>query len=208
MRDVTIRLAVQLQVNVPAVPRECIGPIATSASYLVNGWQETCINLGQQCDTSRCRPIPDGFPDLSGAPMRQTYVKNQFDAAIRNVESALDELTDRLHSLPGPASPRSTLRHAGRTLRRKAGSLAGHVPFERASEMAADTGRVVRQHPVKTVITAAIAGYCIWTLIQYSAGRAAQGRSSRFSDAERNRRLQEDISRDAGVPEDEIQPRH
>jgi ElaB/YqjD/DUF883 family membrane-anchored ribosome-binding protein len=140
--------------------------------------------------------------------MRQTYVKNQFDAAIRNVESAMDELADRLHSLPGTASPRSSLRHAGRTLRRKAGSLADHVPVERASEIAADTGRVVRQHPVTTAITAAIAGYCIWTLIQYSTSRAAAGRNSRFSDAERNRRLQEDISRGAGVPDDEIRPRH
>jgi ElaB/YqjD/DUF883 family membrane-anchored ribosome-binding protein len=140
--------------------------------------------------------------------MRQTYVKNQFDAAIRNVESALEELADRLHSRPVTASPRSSLRHAGRTLRRKAGSLADHVPFERASEMAADAGRVVRHHPVKTVVTAAIAGYCIWTLIQYSTRRAAAGRNSRLSEAERNRRLQEDISRGALVPDDEIHPRH
>jgi ElaB/YqjD/DUF883 family membrane-anchored ribosome-binding protein len=140
--------------------------------------------------------------------MRQTYVKNQFDAAIRNVESALEELADRLHSRPVTASPRSSLRHAGRTLRRKAGSLADHVPFERASEMAADAGRVVRHHPVKTVVTAAIAGYCIWTLIQYSTSRAAAGRNSRLSEAERNRRLQEDISRAALVPDDEIHPRH
>jgi ElaB/YqjD/DUF883 family membrane-anchored ribosome-binding protein len=140
--------------------------------------------------------------------MRQTYVKNQFDAAIRNVESALEELADRLHSRPVTASPRSSLRHAGRTLRRKAGSLADHVPFERASEMAADAGRVVRHHPVKTVVTAAIAGYCIWTLIQYSTSRAAAGRNSRLSEAERNRRLQEDISRGALVPDDEIHPRH
>lgn len=140
--------------------------------------------------------------------MRQTYVKNQFDAAIRNVESALEELADRLHSRPVTASPRSSLRHAGRTLRRKAGSLADHVPFERASEMAADAGRVVRHHPVKTVVTAAIAGYCIWTLIQYSTRRAAAGRNSRLSEAERNRRLQEDISRAALVPDDEIHPRH
>jgi ElaB/YqjD/DUF883 family membrane-anchored ribosome-binding protein len=140
--------------------------------------------------------------------MRQTYVKNQFHAAIRNVESALQELTDRLDSLPGTGRPGSTLRHAGRTLRRRAGSLADHVPFERASEMAADTGRVVRENPVKTVLTAAIAGYCIWSLIQYSTSRTAAGKSSRFSEAERNRRLQEDISRGAGIPDEESHPRH
>jgi ElaB/YqjD/DUF883 family membrane-anchored ribosome-binding protein len=118
--------------------------------------------------------------------MRQTYVKNQFDAAIRNVESALEELADRLHSRPVTASPRSSLRHAGRTLRRKAGSLADHVPFERASEMAADAGRVVRHHPVKTVVTAAIAGYCIWTLIQYSASRAGGHLSRSLGPGRRN----------------------
>jgi hypothetical protein len=120
--------------------------------------------------------------------MRQTYVKNQFEAAIRNVESALRELADRLDSLPGQGSPRTTLRHAGRTLRRTAGSVADHLPFERASEMAADTGRVVRQNPVKTALTAAIAGYCIWSLIQYSSSRTAAGKSSAFSDAESDTR--------------------
>jgi hypothetical protein len=140
--------------------------------------------------------------------MRQTYAKNRFDSAIRNVESALQELTDRLDLLPDRGRPGATFRHAGRTLRRKASSLADHVPFERASEIAADTGRVVRQNPVKTLLTAAIAGYCIWSLIQYSTSRTAAGKSSRFSDDERNRRLQEDISRGAGMPDDESHPRH
>jgi hypothetical protein len=140
--------------------------------------------------------------------MRQTYVKNQFEAAIRNVESALQELTDRLDSLPGQASPRTTLRHARRTLRRTAGSVADHLPFERASEMAADSARVVRQNPVKTALTAAIAGYCIWSLIRYSSSRTTAGKRLRFSDAERNRRLQEDISRGAGIPDDESDARH
>jgi hypothetical protein len=141
--------------------------------------------------------------------MRQTYVKNRFDAAIRNIESALEDLNDRLDSLPGSRSPRSTLRHAGRTLRRKAGYLADHVPFDRASAMAADTGRVVRQNPVKTALTAAIAGYCIWSLIRYSNSRTAADRSSRPGEAETNRRLQEDISRGAGLEEEEeSRPRH
>jgi hypothetical protein len=74
--------------------------------------------------------------------------------------------------------------------------------------MAADTGRVVRQNPVKTLLTAAIAGYCIWSLIQYSTSRTAAGRSSRSGDADSNRRLQEDISGGAGMPDDESHPRH
>jgi ElaB/YqjD/DUF883 family membrane-anchored ribosome-binding protein len=139
--------------------------------------------------------------------MRQTYAKSQFDAALRNIESALRDITDRLDSLPGSETPGSTLRRAGRNLRRKAGYIADHVPLDRASEMAADTGRVVRQNPVKTVLTAAIAGYCIWSLIQYSTShRPAAGRRSQSGDAETNRSLQEDIG--AGIREDEAHPRH
>jgi ElaB/YqjD/DUF883 family membrane-anchored ribosome-binding protein len=140
--------------------------------------------------------------------MRQTYVQRRLEAPVRNARSALKELADRLDSLPGSRSRKSTLRHAGRTLRRTAGSLADHVPLERASEMAADTGRVVRQNPVKTVLTAAIAGYCIWSLIQYSNSHRAAENSSRSSDAERNRRLQEDISRGADIPDEERHAPH
>lgn len=139
--------------------------------------------------------------------MRQTYVKNHFDAAIRNIESALQDLTDRLDSLPGSGTPRNTLRRAGRSLRRKASSIADHVPFDRASEMAVGTGRVVRQNPVKTVLTAAIAGYCIWSLIQYSTRRPA-GKRLPGNDADTNRRLQEDISRSAGIGDDESRLPH
>jgi hypothetical protein len=138
--------------------------------------------------------------------MRQAYAKNQFDAAFRSIESALQDITDRLDSLPGSRTPRSTLRRAGRNLRRTAGSIADHVPFDRASEMAADTGRVVRQNPIKTALTAAIAGYCIWSLIRYSTSRPAAGRRSQTSDAETNRRLQEDIG--AGIRDEEAHPRH
>ena len=138
--------------------------------------------------------------------MRQAYAKNQFDAAFRSIESALQDITDRLDSLPGSRTRRSTLRRAGRNLRRTAGSIADHVPFDRASEMAADTGRVVRQNPIKTALTAAIAGYCIWSLIRYSTSHPAAGRRSQTSDAETNRRLQEDIG--AGIRDEEAHPRH
>jgi hypothetical protein len=108
--------------------------------------------------------------------MIQAHVKKQFDAAIGNVESALRDLSERLESLPVTGRPRNSFRRAGRTLRRTAGSFADHVPLERASAIAADTGRSVRQHPVTAALTAAVAGYCIWSLIQYSASRSGAGR--------------------------------
>jgi ElaB/YqjD/DUF883 family membrane-anchored ribosome-binding protein len=140
--------------------------------------------------------------------MREINLRDHVDAAIRNVESALQELNNRLDSLPGTGRPGNSLRRARRTLTRKARSLADHVPFERASDVAADTGRVVRQNPVKTVLTAAIAGYCIWSLIHYSTSRTAAGKRWASRDTERNRRLQEDISRGAGLADDESRARH
>jgi hypothetical protein len=112
--------------------------------------------------------------------MIQAHVKKQFDAAIGNVESALRELSDRLESLSQSRRPRSPMRRAGRNLKQRASSLAGHVPLDRASAIAADTGRTFRRHPVTTVLTAAVAGYCIWSLIQYSTSRTAN-RGSRIA---------------------------
>lgn len=112
--------------------------------------------------------------------MRQAKVRKQFKAAIRNVESALQDLSDRLDAIPGSSGRnRSSVRRAGRTLRRTAGTVAGHVPLERASAIAADTGRTVRQHPVKTALTAAVAGYLVWTLVRYSTERTAAGKRAR-----------------------------
>ena len=118
--------------------------------------------------------------------MIQAHVRKQFDAAIENVESALRDLSDRLESLADSRRPRSTMRRAGRDLKRRASSFVDHVPLERASAIAAETGRTVRQHPVTTVLTAAVAGYCIWSLIQYSTNRTAAGRGSRHSGAPDN----------------------
>lgn len=117
--------------------------------------------------------------------MIQAHVKKQFDAAIENVEYALRDLSDRLESLSDSRRPRSAMREAGRSLRRRASFFAGHVPLERASAIAADTGRTVRQHPVTTALTAAVAGYCIWSLIQYSTNRAAAGKRSHIGAGER-----------------------
>lgn len=118
--------------------------------------------------------------------MIQAHVKKQFEAAIENAESALRDLSERLESLSASRRPRSTMRRAGRNLKRRASSFVDHVPLERASTFAADTGRTVRQHPVTTVLTAAVAGYAIWSLIQYSTNRTAAGRSSRHSGAREN----------------------
>lgn len=117
--------------------------------------------------------------------MIQAHVKKQFDAAIGNVESALRELSDRLDSLSGSRRSRSPMHRAGRTLKRQASYFADHVPLERASAFAADTGRTVRRHPVTTALTAAVAGYCLWSLIQYSTSRTA-GRGSRHGGAVRS----------------------
>lgn len=129
--------------------------------------------------------------------MRQAHVKRQFDAAIHNVELALRDLSDRLEAMSGTATPRSRIRRAGRTLKKKAGSFADHVPLERASAIAVDTGRTVREHPVKTVLTAAIAGYCIWSLIQYSTSRTAAGGRARTREA------RTDVSSGRHTPQDE-----
>lgn len=111
--------------------------------------------------------------------MIQAHMKKHLDAAIENAESALRDLSDRLESLSGSRRPRSAMRRAGRKWKRRANSIADHVPLERASAFAADTGRSVREHPVTTVLAAAVAGYCIWSLIQYSTNRTAAGRGSR-----------------------------
>jgi hypothetical protein len=141
--------------------------------------------------------------------MRQINLKDQVQAAIGNVESAVQELNDRLDMLPGRGSPGTRLRRAGRNLRRTAGSLADHVPLERASRMAADTGRTLRQHPVKTVLTAAIAGYCIWSLLEYSISRSAAGRGTRSREHDENRDSGDELLR-SGEEADRAEryPRH
>ncbi|MGH8168405.1 MAG: hypothetical protein ACREQ1_14280 [Woeseiaceae bacterium] len=130
--------------------------------------------------------------------MRQADVKKQFDAAIHNVEATLRDLSDRLEALPGAGKRRSpVVRRARRTLQRTAHNVADHIPFERASHLAADTRRTVTQHPVTTALTAAIAGYCIWSLIRYSNGRknALQERRRR-GNAEDRSEASEDMRRE------------
>lgn len=140
--------------------------------------------------------------------MIQAHVKKQFDAAIENVESALQVLSDRLESLSDSRRPRSTMRRAGRNLKRRASSFADHVPLERASEIAADTGRTVRQHPITTALTAAVAGYCIWSLIQYSTSRTAAGRGSRSEKLAGEGRVSNESPQRVVLPGEEGASRH
>jgi hypothetical protein len=137
--------------------------------------------------------------------MRQADVRKQFDAAIHTVEATLRDLSDRLEALPGAGKRRSpAVRRAQRTLQRTAHNVADHIPFERASNLAADTRRTVAQHPVTTALTAAIAGYCIWSLIRYSNSRndALGEVMRRRGNAEDRSEASEDMRRER-YPEDD-----
>jgi ElaB/YqjD/DUF883 family membrane-anchored ribosome-binding protein len=108
--------------------------------------------------------------------MRQSDVRKQFKAAVRNAESAVQDLADRFDDLQGGGS-RSAIRRARKSLRRSAGTFADRVPFDRATAFAADTGRRVREHPVRVLVTAAVAGYCVWALLRYATERNEPGQA-------------------------------
>jgi len=140
--------------------------------------------------------------------MRQSDVRRQFKTALRNAESALQDLSDRLDDLPGSGRRKSTLQRAGRSLRRTAGSMAEHVPLDRASAIAADTGRTVREHPVKTLMTAAIAGYCVWSLVRYATEKSSE-RAQRAGNADEEGRDFDELQPGVEAPgETQSYPRH
>ena len=140
--------------------------------------------------------------------MRQSDVTRQFKTALRNAEAALQDLSERLDDLPGTGRRRSSLQRAGRSLRRTAGSVAEHVPLDRASAIAADTGRRVREHPVKTLLTAAIAGYCVWSLVRFATEKASE-RGKRAGDGGEEGRDFEDLQPGVEAPgETRSYPRH
>jgi hypothetical protein len=66
--------------------------------------------------------------------------------------------------------------------------MVDRFPSDRASQLVAETGRTVRQHPLRTALTAAAAGYCVWSLI-----RLANGREDRHSLAARFRAAREHL---------------
>ncbi|MGH8193030.1 MAG: hypothetical protein ACREQ8_01335 [Woeseiaceae bacterium] len=115
--------------------------------------------------------------------MRQTDVRQQLDAAVSNMESALKDLSERLEdALPGSDDLRHRVTRAKRAIRRGAGSVADHVtpPYPSLVE---ETRRTVRDHPVRVALTAAMAGYCVWSLLRLANGRASlRGNSHSLSD--------------------------
>ena len=89
------------------------------------------------------------------------------------MESALKDLSERLEdALPGSDDLRHRVTRAKRAIRRGAGSVADHVtpPYPSLVE---ETRRTVRDHPVRVALTAAMAGYCVWSLLRLANGRAS-----------------------------------
>lgn len=107
--------------------------------------------------------------------MRHPETRKQLDDAVSNVESALKNLAARLDdALPGRSHRRSRVHRAERAVRRAAHSVADRVSPRHASSFLADTERTVRQHPVRVALAAAVAGYCVWSLMRMSHGRSGR----------------------------------
>lgn len=115
--------------------------------------------------------------------MRQADVKKQFEAALSNVQSTLEDLSERLDDLGGKRRRRRAIHAAGERIRHTADSVAHSVPVERASRFATNTTRSARHHPVTTALAAAIAGYCVWSVLRFANERSR--RISRMEPSER-----------------------
>lgn len=106
--------------------------------------------------------------------MRHTDVRSQLDTAFGNVESALRHLSDRLDDVLPDNGYRRPISRAGRALRRTASQVADRVRPHHAGSLVEDTRRTVREHPVSTVLTAAAAGFLVWSLLRLSNSRNAR----------------------------------
>ena len=116
--------------------------------------------------------------------------RNQIDAAVRNVESALRDLSARLDdALPGSKrSRRNRLRRAEAAVRRTAHDVAERLPTEHGASLLEDAGRAVRAHPLKVAAGAAIAGYLAWSLLRLAGNQRVPSRKERlYGLAERGR---------------------
>ncbi|HLT89395.1 MAG TPA: hypothetical protein VKZ85_00510 [Woeseiaceae bacterium] len=112
--------------------------------------------------------------------MRNADVRSQLDSALGNVESALRNLADRLDDVL-PDTGRRPLSRAGRAIRRRASRMAERVRPHQELSLLEDTRRTVREHPMGTIVTAAVAGWLVWSVL-----RAA---NSRHEGAEEERTL-------------------
>lgn len=103
--------------------------------------------------------------------MRHPDTHHQLDDAVNHVESALKNLSDRLEDfLPGNRH-RRRLTRARRAIGRTTNSVIEHVPGQ-ASALLADTRRGVTDHPVRTALTAILAGLCIWSLFRLVSNKS------------------------------------
>lgn len=106
--------------------------------------------------------------------MKDKRARKQIDAALGNVESALRDLSDRLEDVvPGRKRYRNRLARAEDGLRRTARSVAGRLPRERTASLVESAEQTVRAHPVRVALTAAVAGYCAWSLFRFANGHSA-----------------------------------
>lgn len=119
--------------------------------------------------------------------MRHMDTRKQLDAAVENVESALRNLSDRLEDVLPGSSHRRRVSRAGRAIRRTASSVVDRVSPDHASSLVADTRRTVSEHPVRVALTAALAGYCVWSLFKLANGRL-EGNSHSLADRFRSAR--------------------
>lgn len=103
--------------------------------------------------------------------MRHSDVRSQLDTAFGNVESALKNLSDRLDDVLPDHGRRSRISRARRAVRRTASSVAGRVMPHHGSSLVEDTRRTVREHPVGTVLTAAVAGFAVWSVLRMANSR-------------------------------------
>jgi L-serine deaminase len=119
--------------------------------------------------------------------MRDKSARKQIDTAIGNVESALRDLSDRLEEIvPGRRRLRNRVARAEDRLRRTAHSVADRLPRERTASLVESAERTVRAHPVEVALTAAIAGYCAWSILRFANGRSSM-RKERLGPAGRLR---------------------
>lgn len=122
--------------------------------------------------------------------MKNIGTRRQIDVAVRNVESALKDLSDRLDdALPGTArSRRNRLHRAEAAIRRTAHNVAGRLPTERGASLLEDAGQTVRAHPLTVALTAAAAGCLVWSLLHLAGNSRPRTRRERlYGLAERGR---------------------